>query len=45
MKTTNVKSNCIIKIKIVVKIQCIKIYKNYNEQCFYKRNNFESMNE
>ena len=29
MKTTNVKNNCIVKIKIMNKIQCIKIHKSY----------------
>ena len=29
MKATNVKNNCIVKIKIVNKIQCIKIHWNY----------------
>ena len=30
MKTINVKSNCTVKIKIMNKIQCIKIHENYN---------------
>ena len=29
MKATNVKSNYIVKIKIMNEIQCIKIYENY----------------
>ena len=29
MKVTSVKNNCIIRIKIMNEIQCIKIYKSY----------------
>ena len=31
MQITNVKNNCIIKIKITSIMQYIKIYKSYNE--------------
>ena len=36
MKITNAQNDCIIRIKIIDKIQCIKIYKNYNKQQLYK---------
>ena len=36
----NVESNCIVKIKILNKSQCIKIHKNYDKQYFYKHHNF-----
>ena len=29
MKATSIKNNCIVKIKIINKIQCIKIHKSY----------------
>ena len=29
MKTTNIKNNCIVKIKIMNNIQCIKIHRNH----------------
>ena len=30
IKATNVKNNCIVKTKIIDKIQCTKIHKDYN---------------
>ena len=36
IKTTKIKNNCIAKMKVMNKIQCIKIYKNYVCVVIYK---------
>ena len=40
MKATSAKNNCIIRIKFMNEIQCIKVYMNYNKQCSYKHYHF-----